>query len=346
MDKLAVPKPKNLEDIAALCGVSRSTVSRVINNASNVREETRQRVLKVIAETNFAPNVAARILVTQRTHVLGIYIPYVVSDVFMDPYYPMLLQAVSAYANEQDYDVMLWLRGQDVSPTQLHQRVLDNRITDGLLLSATTISDPLINILIERGRHYVLNGRPWHHTDITNYVDATNCRGAEQAVEHLALMGRRRIATITGMLELCSGYDRLVGYRDMLQQIDLPPDENLIAVGNFTEISGYMGMRSLLQHNPDAVFCASDLMAMGAIRALREAGRHVPDDVAIVGFDDIHVATLAEPRLTTIRQSVSRLGALSAEGLIGLIEGSIMPPYQVELPTELVIRESCGYRSN
>lgn len=335
--------PKNLEDIADLCGVSRSTVSRVINNSSNVREETRQRVLKVIAEYNFAPNIAARILVTQRTHVLGIYIPYVVSDVFMDPYYPMLLQAVSTYANEQDYDVMLWLRGQNVSPAHLHQRVLDNRITDGLLLSATTINDPLINILIERGRPYILNGRPWHHTDITNYVDTTNRLGAKQAVEHLIRLGRRRIATITGPLELCSGYDRLMGYRDMLQQADLPLDENLEANGNFTETSGYNGMRRILSYNPDAVFCASDLMALGALRALREAGRCVPDDVALVGFDDIQIATIAEPRLTTIRQSVQRLGQLSAEGLIGLVEGSIMPPYQINLPTELVIRETCGF---
>jgi LacI family transcriptional regulator len=335
--------PRNLEDIADLCGVSRSTVSRVINNSSNVREETRQRVLKVIAEYNFAPNVAARILVTQRTHVLGIYIPYVVSDVFMDPYYPMLLQAVSAYANEQDYDVMLWLRGQNVSPTQLHQRVLDNRITDGLILSATPLNDPLISILIERGRNYILNGRPWHHTDITNYVDATNRLGAQQAVEHLIRLGRKRIATITGPLELCSGYDRLMGYRDMLQQVDIPPDENLEVGGNFTEASGYIGMRRLLPHDPDAVFCASDLMALGAVRALREAGRQVPDDVAIVGFDDIQVATMAEPQLTTIRQSVQRLGSLSAEGLIGLVEGSITPPYQVELPTQLVIRASCGF---
>jgi LacI family transcriptional regulator len=343
MDRPASIPPKNLEDIANLCGVSRSTVSRVINNSTNVREETRQRVLKVIAEYNFAPNVAARILVTQRTHVLGVYIPYVVSDVFMDPYYPMLLQAISTFANAQDYDVMLWLRGQNVSATELHQRVLDNRITDGLILSAAPLNDPLINVLIERGRPYILNGRPWHHTDITNYVDAMNREGAQQAVEHLVRLGRRRIATITGMLELCSGYDRLIGYRDTLQQMDMPLDENLKYVGDFTERSGYMGMRCLLQHNPDAVFCASDLMALGAIRALREVGRRVPDDVAIVGFDDIHVATLAEPQLTTIRQSVQELGNLSAQGLIGLVEGSITPPYQVELPTQLVIRESCGY---
>jgi LacI family transcriptional regulator len=335
--------PKNLEDIADLCGVSRSTVSRVINNSSNVREETRQRVLKVIAETNFAPNIAARSLVTQRTHVLGVYIPYVVSDVFMDPYYPMLLQAISSYANEQDYDVMLWLRGPGLSTTDLHQRVLDNRITDGLILSAAPYNDPLISVLIERGRHYVLNGRPWNHTDITNYVDATNRQGAHQAVEHLIRLGRRRIATITGLLELCSGYDRLTGYHDVLQQMDMPLDENLEYTGDFTEGSGYNGMRCLLQYKPDAVFCASDMMARGAIRALREAGMRVPDDVAIIGFDDMHVATLAEPQLTTVRQPVQELGYLSAQGLIGLVEGSITPPYQVELPTQLIIRETCGY---
>lgn len=333
----------NLEDIARISGVSRSTVSRVINNEPNVHPETRERVMRVIAEHHFVPNVAARTLVTQHTQVIGIYIPYFVSDVFADPYFPMLIQAITTSANELDYDVMLWLRGQNSAPMHLHRRVLDNRITDGLVLASTAKDDPMLYQLIERGRHYVLNGRPWNNDDTINYVDAANVQGAQQAVEHLARLGRQRIAHISGPHNMSAGYDRLIGYRNTLTRMGLDLDEKLEFEGDFTETSGYLGMRQLVSQQPDAVFIASDLMALGALRALREAGRRVPDDVAIVGFDDMPFATMAEPHLTTIRQSVPRLGYLAAEGLIGLIEEKITPPYQVSLPTQLVIRESCGF---
>lgn len=343
MNKALKVSAMNLEDIARISGVSRSTVSRVINNSPNVRPDTRERVLRVIAENNYSPNVVARSLVTQRTRVIGIYIPYFVSDVFADPYFPTLIQAVTTYANEQDYDVMLWLRGQNAAPTHLHRRVLDNRITDGLILASTAKDDPLLDHLLERGRPYILNGRPWQHADNTNYVDATNYQGAQQAVEHLMRLGRQRIAHISGKADMNAGYDRMMGYMDSLRRNGIQFDSNLLFEGDFTETSGYVGMRRLLTANPDAVFVASDHMALGALRALREAGVCVPDDVAVIGFDDMPFATLAEPQLTTIRQPVQRQGFLAAEGLIGLIEGRITPPYQVSLPTQLVIRESCGF---
>lgn len=332
-----------LEDIARLSGVSRSTVSRVVNDDPNVSEATRQRVLEVIAKYNFTPNMAARSLVTQRTQVLGIYIPYIVGDVFSDPYYPTFIQAITAHANEQDYDVMLWLKSSMAGPEHLHRRVLDNRMADALVLAATPFSDPLPYLLHERGRIFVLNGRPWERDDVINYVDTNNVRGAQQAVEHLARLGRRRIATITGKLDLISGHDRLIGYRRGLESLGLPLDPKLEAEGDFTEGSGYLAMRRLLPERPDGVFIASDHMAIGALRALREAGISVPDDVAIVGFDDMPFATLATPQLTTIRQPVQRLGYLAVDGLIGLLNETITPPYQVSLPTQLVIRESCGF---
>lgn len=327
-----------------MSGVSRSTVSRVINNSPNVREDTRERVLTIIREHNFTPNLAARALVTQRTQVIGMYVPYYVSDLFADPYFPMLLQAVTTHANARNYDVMLWLRGETASPTHLHQRVLDNRTTDGLILASTPRDDTLVDELLERGLTFVFNGRPWRHSDVISYVDSANYQGAQQAVEHLARLGRQRIATITGRLDISSGYDRLEGYRDTLQRMGLPVLDDLIHVGDFTDNSGYLGMRALLKAKPDAVFVASDRMALGALRALREAGWRVPDDIAIVGFDDMPFAIMAEPHLTTVRQSVQRLGTLAVEGLLGLLDESITPPYQVALPTQLVIRDSCGFQ--
>ncbi len=333
----------NLEDIARLSGVSRSTVSRVVNNSPNVREDTRERVLEVIRKHKFTPNLAARALVTQRTQVIGMYVPYFVSDLFSDPYFPVLIQALTSRANEQNYDVMLWLRGPDASPTHLHQRVLDNRMSDGLCISSAPESDTLADELIERGRTFVLIGRPWRHEHVTNYIDTENYQGSQQAIEHLMRLGRRRIAHIAGRLDVISGYDRMHGYRDALTRLGLDYDESLVVEGDFSDPSGYIAMRQLLPQRPDAVFVASDRMALGALRALNEAGIRVPDDIALVGFDDMPFATLGEPQLTTVRQSVTRLGQLAAEGLIGLIEGTITPPYQVVLPTQLVIRTSCGF---
>ncbi len=332
----------NIRDIARLSGVSRSTVSRVLNHAPNVNEETRQRVLKVIEEHNYRPNVAARTLVTQRSNVLGIYIPYLVDELFTDPYFAVLIQGITRCANENNYDVMLWLQEQD-NVEHLHSRVMDSRMADGLILASTPKHDLLPLTLLERGRTFVMNGHPWHDAERMNYVDSTNRQGAQQAVEHLARLGRRRIGTITGRLELGSGMDRFIGYRQALQRLNREVDENLIVEGDFTEAGGYAGMRRLLVYKPDAVFVASDHMAMGALRAIREAGMRVPDDIAIVGFDDMPFATLATPPLTTIRQSVLRIGQLATEGLIGLLQGTITPPYQVSLPTQLVIRESCGF---
>jgi LacI family transcriptional regulator len=333
----------NLEDIAKIAGVSRSTVSRVVNDDPHVSDKTRERVLEVISEHNYSPNTAARALVTQRTQVLGLYIPYFVSHLFTDPYFPMLIQAIVGRANERDYDVMLWLRGQEGSRAHLHQRVLENRMTDGLILASTTKDDLLPQALLERNRTFIVNGRPWHNPNRINYVDTDNVRGAQQAVEHLARLGRRRIAAIHGWLDIISGYDRCIGYRQAIKRLDLPQDADLEAAGDFTEAGGFMAMTRLLKQRPDAVFVASDHMALGALRAIREAGLSVPDDIAIVGFDDMPFSVLVSPQLTTIRQPIARLGALAAEGLIDLLSGSAMPPYQVLLTTEIVIRESCGY---
>jgi LacI family transcriptional regulator len=332
-----------LEDIARLAGVSRSTVSRVINNDPNVSEKTRAHVLQVIAENHYVPNTAARALVTQRSCVLGLYIPYQVGDLFTDPFFPVLIQALTSRANAQDYDVMLWLKGTQTTLEGLHQRVLDNRMTDGLVLASTFKGDPLPEALLQRGRTFILAGRPWQHEDRINYVDAANEDGAEQAVEHLARLGRRRIATITGRLDVIAGRDRLAGYRKALDRLGLERDPALEVGGDFSEAGAYLGMQRLLPHQPDAVFVASDHMGLGALRAIHEAGLRVPDDIALVGFDDMPFATLARPQLTTVRQPVAELGSRAAGGLIGLIEGTLTPPHQVALPTELVIRESCGF---
>jgi LacI family transcriptional regulator len=166
--------------------------------------------------------------------------------------------------------------------------------------------------------------------------------GAQMAVDHLIRLGHRRIATITGRSDMAAGQDRLEGYRKALAARGIPVEEDLIAEGDFTESSGIVGMQRLLPAKPTAVFVASDMMAVGALKALRQAGRRVPEDVALVGFDDIPVASALEPPLTTVRQPIGRMASMAVETLLDLIEHPGSGPRRVVLPTQLVIRESCS----
>ena len=329
-----------LEEIAKLSGVSRSTVSRVINDDPNVREITRERVRKVIRQVNYHPNAAARGLAAGRTRILGLLIPERVTSLFSDPYFPLLIQGISSACNARDHSVMLWLAEPEYERRTIHQ-ILHGGMIDGVIVASMLLNDPVVLALVEGDRPFLLVGR--HPTDPrVNYVDVDNRNSARDAVAHLLRLGYQRVATVTGPQNMIAGVDRREGYLAALKDRGLTPNPNLMAEGDFSEAGGYAAMQRLLAHQPDAVFAASDIMAVGALRALREAGLRVPDDVALVGYDDMPFAARADPPLTTVRQPIHRTGALAAETLIDLIENPGASPRRIVLPTELVIRESCG----
>ena len=331
----------NLEDIARLSGVSRSTVSRVINNHPNVSKRTRERVEEVVKHHNFQPNAAARVLASQRSKVIGVMIPHVVSEIFSDPFFPLLLQSITSYASHIDYDVTLWLTSIQDNGNILN-RVLGNRMLDGLIVASAVVNDPVLEKLQKRGKPFVLIGHPsTRHYASANYIDVENEMGARLMTEYLIQSGYRRIAMIPGREELPSNQDRLVGYTNTIEEHGIPADRNLVGpAGNFTEVGGYQSMKHLLHQEIDAVFCTSDYMAYGAIRAIREAGLRIPHDIAVAGFDDMPGAESHHPPLTTVRQPIGQLGIKAAETLIGILEGDISQPYQELLPVELIIRES------
>lgn len=330
-----------LEEIAKIAGASRSTVSRVINNDPNVADDTRQRVLQVIRQFNFQPNRAARRLAGGRTHILGLVIPTGVSSVFSDPFFPNLIRGISTTCQEHDYSVMLWLAEADYERRAIDQ-VLHNGFTDGVIVSSMPIDDSIVTSLIHSGLPFVLVGRSPTNPSVS-YVDVENRRGALEAVMHLIRQGRRRIATITGPLNTVTGIDRRDGYLEALRIRGLPADPALIVEGNFSEDDGYNAMKQLLPLHPDAVFTGCDLMAIGALRALHEAEIRIPEEIAIVGFDDMPFAAHAEPPLTTIRQPIQRTGSMAAETIIDMLEHPEEGyARHIILPVELVIRESCG----
>ena len=330
----------NLEQIAKLSGVSRSTVSRVINNDPNVSDVTRDKVMQVVKRVNYTPNAAARGLAAGRTHVLGLVIPTGVAALFSDPYFPILIQGVSSACNAREYSVMLWLAEPEYERRQIRQ-IMYSGLVDGVIVSSMLLNDSLVQALLDDDLPFMLIGRHPTATQI-NYVDADNVGGAREAVTHLLRLGHAHVATITGPQNMIAGSDRLAGYQAALRDRAMRSDPSLIAEGDFTEAGGYRAMQQLLPHRPDAVFAASDMMALGALRALREAGLRVPHDVALVGFDDVPQAARVEPPLTTVRQPIHRLGSTTVDFLLDLIEHPNASPRRIVLPTELVVRASCG----
>lgn len=335
--------PPTLDDVAKQAGVSRATVSRVINGGTNVKEQTRALVMDVVQKINFQPNVAARSLAAGRTNVIGLVIPAGVSAIFADPYFPLLIQGVTTTCNARDYSVMLWLAEPEHERRMIRQ-VLHSGLLDGVMVSSMLMDDPIVRALHNSSKPFILVGR--HPTLDVNYIDVDNVNGAREATLHLLRLGYKQVATITGPQNMIAGQDRLEGYQQALKARGVPYRPELVAEGDFSEVGGYTAMRNLLPHKPDAVFVATDMMAEGALRAVREAGLRVPQDIAMVGYDDMPNAARLSPSLTTIRQPTQRMGALAVNALIDIIQNPSAPKRRIVLPVELVIRESCGTPRN
>lgn len=329
--------PLTLEDIAKISGVSRSTVSRVVNHDRRVSSATREHVLEIIEEYNFFPNLAARGLASGHTNVLGVIIPAGVPSLFADPYFPILLQGVSTACNKQDYSVMLSISDVE-SEKRLVGRLVQNHLVDGVIIASTLLGDPIQTTLTNNDLPFVIVGR--QPNIAANVIDINNRQAARQAIDFLIEQGYRRIATITGPLNQMAGVDRFDGYTDALKAAGIKVDTRLIAEGNFTEAGGYQGMKVLLHNKPEAVFAASDITAIGALRCLNEVDLHVPDDIGLIGFDDIPASSTLTPPLSTVRQPIHGMGVAAANLLIEAIKSGSKEHRCVTLPTELVVRKS------
>ncbi len=331
--------PLTLEDIARIAGVSRSTVSRVINGDEKVKAETRERVEAVIRELNFQPNLAARSLAAHHTGIIGVVIPAGVSQIFADPYFGILIQGASSACNSHDYSMMLWLAEPAYERRTIRQ-ILHSGLVDGVLVSSMLIDDPIVQALYESKMPFILIGR--HPRLQVNYVDVDNIDGAQKATLHLLTQGRRRVATISGPHNMIAGIDRLQGYRNALEIYGIPYDPELVAEGDFSERSGYEAAQKLIPKHPDAMFIANDVMALGALRALRQARLRVPEDVAIVGYDDGPAANQFEPPLTTVYQPIHEMGLVAIETLLDIIHNPTQETRRVVMETRLIVRASCG----
>ncbi|MCG7204810.1 LacI family DNA-binding transcriptional regulator [Streptomyces arenae] len=337
----AVSRP-TLEAVAARAGVSRATASRVVNGGDGVREPLVVRVRQAVAELGYVPNQAARSLVTRRHDAVAVVIAEPETRIFTDPFFALQLRGISKELTAHDNQLVLLLtEGRDD-----HARVaryLAGGHVDGALVFSLHLDDPLPGLIEGAKIPTVFGGRPgWSDgSKDAVYVDCDNRGGARDAVRHLAGLGRTRIAHITGPLDQTSAADRLDGYRDVMGE----PDPRLIVASDFTPAGGERAMAELLDRCPDVdgVFAANDLTALGALRVLRERGRRVPEDVAVIGFDDVlPVTEQTGPSLTTVRQDIEEMGRLMARLLLRTLTGgaSAPAPSSVVLPTTLVRRAS------
>ena len=330
-----------LEDVAKLAGVHRSTVSRVVNESPNVSPEVRRRVQKIIQSTGYQPNAAARSLASQRSNVIGLVLPRSVSSFFTDPFFPHLTQGIAFGCNNHNLTLSLFLTGSKEDEEKILPRISRRGLLDGILIQSGRSGEILIERLTNSNIPSAIIGRPFMPDGIS-YIDIDNVNAGIKATRHLIDLGYKRIAAITGNLDSTVTEDRLEGYKKALTAAGRSFEEKLLVEGDFTESSGYRAMNILLAQKPDAIFAMSDIMAAGAIRAIQEAGLRVPQDIAIVGFDDVPIARQTKVQLTTIKQPITRFGIKAVELLIDLIENGSKPARRIILDAELVIRDSCG----
>ena len=327
-----------IAEIARMAGVSKATVSRVLNDKPDVLPKTRDRIRALMAQYDFQPNAYAKAVANRRSQTIGLVIAQDPDTVLANPYYAEIIRGVSQEARLNHYHLLLtYAAGGDYDEAVRQKRV------DGLILISPAARDhALVDRLDALEMPFVATSRLPGRPDI-RYVCNDDRDGARQAVSHLTALGHRIIGFINGSEVLASSEDRMTGYHDALAAAGLPPRPDLVCSCDTSIASGHAGMQTLLQREPGltAVFVASDLMAVGAVRALEEAGRHVPADCSVVGFDDIPLAGFLHPPLTTVHQEIFAKGQTAARLLLDRLAGRDAPD-QLTLPCQLVVRQSTG----
>jgi DNA-binding LacI/PurR family transcriptional regulator len=329
-----------LEEVALRAGVSRATASRVLRGELNVSARAREAVNRAAAEIRYRPNRAARSLVTGRSESVAFLVNETEERMFTEPFFLGMLRSAQETLAASDLQLTFIV----ASTPEQRDRFVDYASgghVDGVLLLSMHGTDDLQLRLEEAGVATVLSGRPYSDAPLF-HVDADNVEGGRLATAHLLGSGRRAVALVAGALDLCAAQDRLAGYRAAVGAAGREYDDTLVEPGGFSTQEGFAAAERLLRRRPDvdAIVAPSDLAAVGIIRAVERGGRRVPEDVAVVGFDDIREAADHHPALTTVRQPIAELGATMSRVLLDRLGGHPPDRRAVVLPVELVVRES------
>lgn len=326
-----------INDIAKLAGVSKGAVSYVLNNKPGVSEEVRERVLRIIEEYGYKPNKLAQALAGKRTNFVALVIPDI-SDVF----YAKIVKGVERTLTKNGYFLNLYSTHANPEKEQEVFDFLNTGFVEGVIIMAYHLEKNFIEEIIDLKIPFVFIDYPYEDNKIYS-VAVDNEEGGFKATEYLISLGHRKIAFIHGSKEAWDSEFRFRGYLKALEKYDIPFNEKLVSRGDFTKEGGYKAVKELLSTSEKftAIFCANDHMAFGAIRALKEEGLRVPEDVSVIGFDNIEASALSNPPLTTIMQPIYQLGEVSAKILLRLLSGENLETKRYLLKTQLIERKSC-----
>jgi DNA-binding LacI/PurR family transcriptional regulator len=332
-----------MEDVAKAAGVSRTAVSFVLNDIpeANIPEITRQRILQAARELDYIPNAQALNLVTGRTMMIALVVRQTSEQMSADAFLGEFIRGITRVIEAEGFHLLVHAVEPDAPNNTTYAQLVRTHKVDGLLITSPLIEDPEVQILHDEGTPIVLNGAT-HFADIPS-VDVDNVQGAYTAVRHLIDLGHRRIGHISNApFSYTSARDRLEGYQLALADAGIQFDEFLVHPGAFTDTSSYEPMQMMLDlpEPPTAIFIGSDLVALGALQAIRNRSLTIPDDISVIGFDDVLIGKYIEPPLTTIHLPAADIGTKSGEMILASIRGEIFPTLRALLPTELVIRQS------
>jgi LacI family transcriptional regulator len=335
-------KKMTIDRVAELAYVSRSVVSRVINDHPNVSDEARERVMQVIEEHDYRPSSVARSLATDRTFEICVLTPRRQGDALANGFWPLLHSGIFEQCVDRGYLVSMSMVSPEIGE-EINDRLLNDERFDGYILITKEVTGGVIPALRERGVPTVLIGHDPDHDDLHS-VDVNNYEGAYTATEHLCSLGHETIGALWGNPELKETKDRRAGYRQALADAGREVPEAWNATGDYSQRSGREILRDWIDRGlePSALFCASDTMATGALLALAQAGINVPDDVAVVGFDGLPTSRYTIPPLTTVAQPIYEKGERAADIIVDQIESEGGETVHLNLGAELIVRESCG----
>lgn len=333
-------RPVTIMDVARESHVSYATVSRVLTGYEFVKESTRHRVMEAVERLGYVANVQARSLAGGHSHIIGLLVPNLDTG-----YVGIIMQGIDQELLRVNYDLMLHTTHRHPGKESNYVRAIANGLIEGLLLIAPLVPAAYLDALHQQNFPYVLIDQS-DTEGKSDVVEATNWQGAYDATCYLSQLGHTRIGFITGLLTLNSGVERLAGYKAALSDCDILFQKELVIEGNYWEQPGYDATKTLLKNEnpPTAIFASNDLSAFGAMEAVRDSGLRIPDDISILGFDDIPQAAMVYPKLTTVRQPLDQMGRVAVKMLLEQIEDRSRPPRRVALATQLIIRDSCAPR--
>lgn len=335
------PKKRNITimDVARVSGVSYSTVSRVLSGYEFVKESTYNRVMETVKQLGYVVNLPARSLAGGHSKIIGLLVPNLDNT-----YVGTIARGIDQELVRSNYDLMLYTTHRHPGKESLYVNAIANGLTEGLLLVVPLVITSYLDALREQNFPYVLIDQT-DTTENSNVVDASNWQGAYDATRYLIELGHTRIAFITGATAVRSAVDRFQGYKAALADSEIPFTEAFIVEGDYQQRTSYENVKELLKRAyplPTAIFASNDLSAFGAMDAVRDFGFRIPEDISIIGFDDILQASLVYPKLTSVRQPLEEMGRVAVRLLLEQIADPSKSPQRVTLPTELIIRDSCG----